>query len=562
MRTQILLFKALHQFAKAFLTVMVSATLACEPNVLAAASHQSSSSPQFGGTLRLGWYRQPAPFDPFKVTDTITAPLLDLIFNKLVRIDANGAIEPDLVKRWEVSDDGLTYTFFLHTNVAFHNGKDCTAEDVLYTLQLMSDPAVSPVFYKKFEIVREWKAISKNAFQIVLKKSFVPFLKYLWRVYVIPKDGREPHAYLRSLAQHPIGTGPFVFADQDEKGNIRLLANKKYFRGRPYVDGVEVKIFSNKKHVWSAFLRSELDMLFYLDLKDYEEVKNNSAYHVSRHLPIGGYALAANFKGPLLSNLNIREALSLAINREEIIGRLEGGAGVLLNGPFHPKSWAYNHAVDDVNFDPDKASEILKEQAFIKKDKILERENKKFVLNLLVDSNNDHLIQIAKMIRQQLQEIGIVIKIRYLGDHENIAKMIYDKEAPFQIYLFAFNMGTDPDTLASYWDSHRNSPFNFGSYRNPEVDRLFELGRTVHDQEKRAEIYKEIHKIIASEKPAIFLYIPYAIHAASERIGNFDKLSSSFVLFDRFQEIYVAETALNQMRGGESIGNGDYRNEL
>ena len=280
-------------------------------------------------------------------------------------------------------------------------------------------------------------------------------------------------------------------------------------------------------------------MIFYLDPRDREALKGNPSFNLFRALAPGGYMLMFNLRDPLLSNPKIREALSLAVNRKEIIENLEGGAGVISKGPFHPNSSAYNPDIKPVDYNPLQALSLLEGEGFILQDGVLNKEGKKLILNLLVDSENEHLIRIAKMIRQQLQEIGIVSKIHFFSDYKELSQMVYSDHSTFEAYLFPFNTGTDPDVAAVYWQS--SSPFNLGHYQNAEVDRLFQLARRAHNPLGRAGAYQKIHRIIAEERPAVFLYVPYVFYAVSKRVFNAEKLSASLVSLHLVKKVYKEE---------------------
>lgn len=488
------------------------------------------SKPRYGGTLHLGHHQKPAPLDPFNVTDTISAPLIDLIFNKLVRVKPSGEFEPDLAERWEISEDGLTYTFYLRRGVKFHNGQECTAKDVLYSLQLKSDKKISPDFSKQFERVKEWKAPSDYVFQAILKEPFSPFLVSLWRGSIIPKASAiHSSADLRKFAKSPIGTGPFIFEKQEQDGAIHLKGNGNYFEGRPYLDKVHIHIFSSKGQVWSAFLRGEIDIAFYLDRNDYKEIAANSSFRIAKALAPGGYMLLFNFKNKLLANEKIREAISLSINHAEILEKIEDGEGIIVNGPFHPNSWAYDLSIPTPKYDAFKASELLHAEGFTLRENIFEKDGNRLVLNLLINSENEHFMRIAKMIRQQLQEIGIAIQIQPFSNYQDLHSRVYHPDSNFQIYLAAFNnIDPDPDVVSQYFTG---GSFNLGNYENSKVAHYFAIARETADLEKRGEIYKKINEIVFEEKPAIFLYIPYVFHATSNEISAPNEFFGPFISF-------------------------------
>ncbi|MBI3316470.1 MAG: ABC transporter substrate-binding protein [Candidatus Omnitrophica bacterium] len=522
-------------YAKVFFPVkgvllagLMIASAAVQP-AYAAPSAVSSPKPRYGGTLYLGTHQKPAPLDPFNVTDTISAPLMDLIFNKLVRVSPSGEFEPDLAQRWEISKDGLTYTFYLRSGVKFHNGQECTSEDVLHSFRLMSDKNISPAFSKQFDRVKEWKIPSRYVFQAILKEPFSPFLVSIWRVSIVPKNQLiHTKDDLNVIAKSPIGTGPFIFEGEESNGSMRLRAYLNYFEGRPYLNQVSVQIFSSKKHVWSAFLRGDVDLVFYLDRDDFQEIRENSSFHVFTSLAPGGYMLLFNFKDERLKKRNLREAIRLAINCDEMRNKLEGDQGILIEGPFHPASWAYSSNIRVQRHPAESAARLLKEEGVSGLD-----------LNLLVSSENEHLMRMAKLIRQQLQEIGISLKIHTFSDYKELHSQVYQPNAPFQIFLTTFNnMDPDPDVVSHYFPG---GSFNLGNYENPEVSKGFEAARRMNDREERKITYHQLQETIAKDIPAVFLYIPYSFHASSKDIIPADNFFGPFIPFYLLRKLYKQE---------------------
>lgn len=539
---RIFLFRILKAFRGTLLALLFMSMVIVAP-APAIATSPEVQEPEYGGTLHLGWHGKPAPLNPFNTTDTISGPVLHLIFNRLVRLDQKGEFEPDLARGWNISDDGLVYTFYLRENVKFHDGTPLTSKDVLNTFRLFTDSQVSLTFHKEFEVISGFRIPSDFVFQIILKEPFAPFLLTVWRVHITPAHLlKNKQDDLKSFIEHPIGTGPFVYSRR-EPDRILLSANQNYFESRPYLDHLEIKIFGSKAYVWSTFLRGGLDMLFYLDREDFQQIKNNPSLKLYRSFPIAGYRLAFNHRNPLLGDPKIRRAISLAINREEIMNALEEGEGILIDGSFHPESWAFNKQIKRIAYDPEQAKAILQEKGFIFRDGLLEREGMRFVLSLIVDERSAHLQRIAKMIRQELQEIGVITKFEIFKNQKDLN--LFLETTGLYCYLFLFNTGLDPDHVKLYFSSRER--FNYGHYSNLAVDDLFQRGRTFQDRGERKKIYDEIQTIFEKEMPAFSLYIPSVFHASSMRVANAEFLLGPFIPFHFFKEVFL----VNEREGGD-----------
>lgn len=539
-KPQSLLFNLKNIITKAAPLLMLSTLLVIEPSF---AAQTSQPPPQYGGTLRLGWYRQPAPFDPFNVTDTITSPMMELIFNRLVKVNVQGDLEPDLAERWEISADGLVYTFHLNPDVRFHDGHACTSDDVLHSFNLYRDVTISHRFNRYFDNVQEWSAPTPSTFEIKLKQPFAPFLRYIAFCYIAPKHKLEnPSIDLNSFKENPIGTGPFIYAGQESE-KILFKGNEDYFEGRPWLNEVVVKIFPSKSLTWSAFLRGEIDVVFQLEQAQSEQVFQHPDIRIFSALSAGGYSLMFNLKDPIFSNPKIREAVSLAIDKKEIIEKVEQDHGIPITGPFHPNSWAYDQTISTA-YDPLKARILLDELGYT---------DRKLSFDILVDKENEHLVTISKIIRQQLQEVGIEIRQHFLSDFSDSIRKIEQDKLKFQTYLFPNTTGTDPNTVSRYWET--GEIFNYGKYSNPEVDALFKMGRKIHDFKSREKIYKDIHRLVSKDQPAIFLYAPYLFYGYSKDIFNVESFLGFIISFHYIKQVYKLN--IDFEKGGEASGNGN-----
>ena len=522
--------------------LLVVAILSTLPTKTSLAETAEASQPQRGGTLRLGWYSKSAPFDPFKTIDTISKHLMEAVFSNLIRLTPQEGYEPELAESWEVSRDGLTYIFYLRTGVKFHDGSEFTSADALHTFQLIRNPEVSPYLFRRFLNVKNLTAPSKYVFQAILKKPDASFIQTVTNVNIVSENQfqiREDGTLNSPL--YPMGTGPFVLVDQNEKGDVRLKSHTSYYEGAPYLDEIHLKIYPNKNGLWSAFLRDEVDFFFYMDFKDYDEINGNPSFRTFKAVSPLGYALLFNTSDPSLQDANVRKAFAHAINRQEFIDELEYGQAVETNGMFHPSSWAYDSSAKSLPYNPDKARELLKEAGYDVSGSIVKKDGEPFFLTLSLNSENGHLIKIAKLLRQQLQEVGIGIKLQFYRSYQELEKLIYQDNVFSQCFLFSFNARTQVSVISYYWHPSKSifsRRMMVNSKQLNALDNLFEAARPESDQEKLKQIYLEIQKIMAEEQLAFFLYFPYAFHAASSKVYGTEFLWHFFVPMHEFRRVY------------------------
>jgi peptide/nickel transport system substrate-binding protein len=489
------------------------------------AKEASQGNKPFGGTLVWGTCHKPTIINPILTTYSISAPLVQIIFNGLVRINSKGEVEPDLAESWDIQGDGLIYTFYLRKGVRFHDGKECTASDVKFTYDKIIDPQVNSPFKETFQCVDKFEVVDKYTFRVVIKEVSTSFIYRMVR-YIMPRhilQGEDLNKADFNL--HPIGTGPFKFKEWTKDNQIILEYNPVYYEGRPYLDKIIVKSYSDSRELWTALMRGEVDFVLFLEREDYQIVKEDKAFKTYAIPADSYYALSYNLNDPLLADKRIREAIAYAVDRKSLIERVSGGYGLECNGPFYPECLGFNPRVKPFEYSPEKAQALLAQAGWQDKDNdgILEKDGEELEIRVLVDARNEVFKRIAMVLRQQLQEIGIKIKVLLYDDEDELTEEFLKKNNP-QAHVEFLMAGLDLDDLVAHWYSPE---FKRGAriwvYQNQEVDRLFELGEIVQEKEKQQGIYQKIHQLIYTDQPACFLYFPYVFHAIAKNFENTDE---------------------------------------
>ncbi len=476
----------------------------------------------YGGTLVWGTCNKPTIINPILTSHSISMSLLELIFNRLVRINSKGHIESDLAKSWELSKDKLTYTFHLRKGVLFHDGIECTAEDVLFTYQQIINPNNHSPFRCNFELVEKLEAPDKYTFKITLKKPFPAFIYKLVREIVPAHILKGKDLHTAKFNYHPIGTGPFMFKSWDRTTDtIELTANPIYFEGRPYLDKIIIKTYSDTLHLWSGLMRHEIDLAQYLNPRDYRILRNDKSFN-TYSVPWGVYyAIAYNLRDHILSDRNIRRAIAYGINVQRLIQDLYEGEGIISTGPFHPESIGFNPNVKIFKYNPVRARMELMHRGWkdIDGDGIVEKGGEELCINMLVNAKDTVSKKLAAYIRQYLSGIGIKLKVVLYNDEKQLTDK-YLKNHHIQAWLRLYQgLSDDPDAIAGTWASEIRRFGKIWCYKNKEVDKLFEQARHM-DKNKCAKIYKKINNIVYADQAVCFLFYPVGLHATSSRIAN------------------------------------------
>jgi len=461
--------------------------------------------------------------NPILAEDYYSLTVINLIFNVLIKYDKDFNVVGDLAKKWVISPDGKTITFYLKKGVKWQDGAEFTAEDVKFTYDKFMDPKVINVYSSYFKPVDKVEAIDKYTVKVFYKMPFAPVLDTWTWVYILPKHLLQDKEFRTAgFNRKPIGTGPYKLKEWDTAQKVVLTANKDYFDGEPYISGYTFMIIPEQS---AQFMNLEAgnidDMLISPDIyftkaatKEFEQ--NFNKYNYSG---FGYYFIGYNETNPLFADKKVRQALSYAVNINEIInGTRRQGLAKIITGPFLTESWAYDTKVRGYGYNPEKALKLLAEEGWKReKDGFLYKNGKKFAFTLLVSQGYNEVLQTATIIQQQLAKLGIEAEVRVLAF--NVLWGEYVDKQKFDAVLTAWIITIDPDYNYNIWHSATagNSEFNIVSYKNPEVDRLFEQGRITCNKNKRTAIYHKIHELIAEDCPYTFLYEWETLEAASKR---------------------------------------------
>lgn len=479
------------------------------------------ATPAYGDAFVVGSIGEPSTLIPLLASDSASHEVAGYVFNGLIRYDKDLKLEGDLAESWEVSPDGLTIIFHLRRGVKWHDGAAFTSRDVLYTYRVTIDPKTPTAYADAFKQVSRAEAPDPYTFRVTYSKPFAPALES-WGVSVLPSHLLEGKDITRSaLSRHPIGTGPYVFKEWVAGQKVTLEANPNYYEGRPYIGRYIYRVIPDNATMYMELKAGGVDMMGIspvqyqrqTDTPEFTDKFNKYRYPASAYTYLG-----YNLRHPLFSDRRVRQALTCAINKDEIVHGVLLGMGQVAHSPYKPGTWAHNPGVKDFDYNPDKARALLAEAGWLKKnsDGVLVKNGKPFRFTILTNQGNDQRLKTAVIIQNRLKAIGVEVKIRVIEWASFLSQFI-DK-GKFDAVLLGWTIGQDPD-LYDIWHSSKTNPkeLNFIGYRNPEVDRLLEEGRGTFDMEKRKRCYYRFQEILAEDQPYTFLYVPDALPVVSAR---------------------------------------------
>lgn len=468
----------------------------------------------YGGILRIGNFHKPTEINPLTTDSSISANLLELLFSSLVRLSSEGEIHPELAEKWEVSPDNLIWTFHLRRDVRFHNETPLDARDLKFTYDTIIKMKRGGS-YHELNYVKEIRVLDPYSLQIILSRPDNLMWTSLGVIPIAPRHLLEGKTDFSTYNQHPIGSGPYRFAKQDDK-EIVLEANEKHFGGRPYLDRIVVETLPSQQANLSHLIAGKIDMVFLINPEDFGALSQIPTIRIYNNWYPVLHLLTFNLKNNLFTNPEVRKALNYAVDKKRIVDRILKGRAAVAAGTFDVHGKYFNQDVHPYPYQPDLAVQLLQKQGWRphKVDYLLEKAGRKFEFSVFTMEGHDLNLKTLQIIQEQFREIGIKMNIEPLAFDEYVERIFRKRifESNF-VYLIFHRL---QDNNFSFWHSSQiESGLNFSSYSNPKVDALLEEARLSLDPEKRRKALMEFQQLLHDDPPGIFLFwrdMPIAIH--------------------------------------------------
>jgi peptide/nickel transport system substrate-binding protein len=451
------------------------------------------------GYVAIGIDSNPTRLDPRFATDANSVRIGALIYNSLLRPDANSRLQGDLAESWAMADN-KTYIFNLHRGVKFHDGRPLMARDVKSTYEFILNPQNRSPRRGPLTLIRSIDELGPYRIRFRLAAPFAPFLEHC-TIGIVPEG--SPGVAPAGTSIPPPGSGPFILDSMDPGNSIVLRANRSYWDGSPSVSGLVFKIIPDAMVRVLEFKKGTLHLL----QNDIEPdmlpwIRRNTDAVVEMQQSTTFQYIGINLTHPILRHQKVRQALALAIDRDAIIHHLLKYQATPATGLLSPLHWAYADNVRHWRYDPETAKRLLDEAGFPDPD--ADGPRPRFTLSFKT-TNVDLRRRIAEAFKDQLHKVGIELEVR---PYEWGTFYSDIKKGNFNLFSLAWVGIRDPDFYYNLFHSAAVPPDgdNRGRYRNPEVDQLLEQGRRSTHIEERKLIYRRIQIILARDLPYIPLW--------------------------------------------------------
>jgi peptide/nickel transport system substrate-binding protein len=468
---------------------------------------------------------EPKRLIPMLASDGASQDITSLVFNGLVKYDKNIHLVGDLAESFEMAPDCRLATFHLRKGVKWHDGREFTADDVLFTFQQIINPKIATPYSSNFEKVEKVEKVDPHTVRVTYRVPFAPGLES-WGMGIIPEhllEGKDLNN--DPFNRNPVGTGPFRFSEWVTGQKVVLKANRDYFEGKPEIEEYIYRYIPDTATQFLELKALNLDMMGLTPIQYQRQTDNDffkEAFNKFKYPALSYTYVGYNLRDPKFSDKRIRQALTHAIDKNAIIQGVLFSLGKPATGPYIPESWAFNSNVTDFDYNPEKAKRLLAEAGWrIGSDGLLKKDGRAFAFTLLTNLGNAERAKAAEMIQWYLGKIGVQVEIRVL-EWQALLHQFIDKKQ-FEAVIMGWGVGLDPDVY-NIWHSSKikEGEFNFISYQNSQVDDLLIKGRQTCNQEERKRIYQEVHRLIAEDQPYTFLYYPMALPIVHRRFKGIE----------------------------------------
>jgi peptide/nickel transport system substrate-binding protein len=475
----------------------------------------NAQKPKYGGTIKIGSFQNIDTLDPHQTTFITACAIHNNIYNGLLKIaspDGKGVeFKPELAREWEIQGDRV-HVFRLQKGVTFHDGQPCTAAEVKASLERVKDKAQSPIHAWKLELLEHIETPDSHTVKLHFAKPY-PFL----RVALTGSTGRAGTIVSvkaakekgKAFGRNPVGTGPFKFVEWKEGDYILLEKNPNYWESDggnklPYLDKVMVKFIIEPSTLVAAVKTGEVDGINSVSPQFVGDLRRDPKLNV--FTAVGGNWRCMHFnvaKEPF-SDKALRKAVTFALDRKEIVDRVEFGEAIVAHGPISPPMGVFYDAAFETGkngqyFDLEQA------KAFMKQSK-----HANGVEVSLLSNNSGTAPRQCEVMQAQLAKIGVRVKIE-LADSPTFRRR-WLQERQWDLVQLQWDADLDPDETL-YPELHSTEAWNAGKWVSKDFDRAVESARAEPDNKKRKKFYDDAVKAIVEDAP-----VAIVLHANEQKI--------------------------------------------
>lgn len=482
------------------------------------------SKARIGGTLHRRLDADVSTLNPVIATSRYERLVDGCIFTPMINLDENLRPIAGLAETWDISADGRDYTFHLNPKATFSDGIPVKASDVLFTLRKIADPqseaAQLASSFESLEMTRS-RVIDDHTVFVAFREPLASQLLQFNNVLVLPEHVYAAGDFKTAFNSQAVGSGPYKLVRRDPGKSIVLERRKDYWGETVYPETVEFKVIVNNTTAWNAVRRGDVDETYVpSDIWAHEKADPFVIRLIEWHQFYGlsyNY-IAWNGRDPLFSDKRVRRALGMCLDVRTVISSLYSGTARAMSGPFTPEQMGFNPDVPVLPYDPEGARQIFTSLGWLdtNADGVLDRDGKPFHFEMVVLAGNPSGLAIMQMFQAALKNVGVQMDLSILDPAVGIQQTL---SGNYQAAYLSWDLDPDPDPYALF-DSAEIPPrgLNFVYYANPAADKLIEAARREMKPSRRADLYQQLHAMLADDQPYTWTIQPTMKWAVNKRV--------------------------------------------
>lgn len=524
------------RFVKRWLPLLLLAVVVagCSPDERPAAQAPPTATavaddkPRDGGTLIRRLEAEIVSLNPLLAATKYDRHVDNYLYTPLVYLDAQLRPIAGVAESWEISDDGLLYTFKLNEKATFSDGAPVKPSDVLFTLRKAIDPHSEAVqLAGSFDLIdfAKSKVVDEHTVAIAFREPLAAQLVRFNELNVLPEHVYGKGDFAKDFNDKAVGSGAYKLVRFVPGTEIVLERRNDYWSTRPHIQTIVFKIISDFQTAWNAAKRGDVDeTLLQSDMwaREKGDPGNNRTIDFQRFYTRQYNYVGWNNKNPLFSDKRVRRALAMCLPIDSVINDLFHGTARAMSGPFVADEWAYNPTVPVIRYNPDEARRILTSVGWLDRDKdgILEKDGRPFKFSMITFSKSGTGMQLSQLFQSELKKIGVQMEIAVMEGSSGLQRVLSgNHEAAY----LAWDLDADPDPYALFHSSQTPPRGqNVVFYSNPAADRLMEAGRRELNQSKRAAIYHELHALLNEDQPYLWVVQVSSKWAVNRRVKGIE----------------------------------------
>lgn len=469
-----------------------------------------------GKDFVIGMEIDASSLDPAGSNDVPSHKVEHFIYDKLVARDLEGNLIPGIAESWDSVGDGI-YEFKLREGVKFHDGEDFNADVVKKNIERLLDPDVASSVYDKFEMITDVQVVDEYTVQIKTAYPFTPIFGHFAHPgsgmispilidedYEAMANGKKAGTV---ISANPIGTGSYKFESWTSGEEIKLVRNEEYWGDKSLVDAITFKVIPESGTRIADLARGFIHIADPIQPNEVEEINESDYAKVMQTSSNGMAFIGFNTEKEPFNDVRVRKAVSMMINKDEIIEGVYEGFGIAASGPLAPKIFGFSEDVQAPQYNVEEAKKLLAEAGY----------SDGFSAEIWTNDNQQR-IDAAIILQDALKEVNIDLKIEQMefGAYlENLTKGNHD------MYILGWNPSLpdgDNGLYQLFHSSGKGKTPNVMFYGNDEVDHLLDEGRRESDQDKRFNLYVEAQEKIVEDAPMIYMIYQENLTGVSNKV--------------------------------------------